>query len=140
MKNIAFIDGQNLYSGIKEVGFNIDHKKFRIYLKDKYKIDEVYYFLGFIKDEENPLYTNLQKAGFIVVFRKHSEMLAGNKKGNVDTDIVFEVMKSLIEEKDLGKILLVSGDGDYYKMVKYLIEKDKFINFIPNWKICFIFV
>ena len=129
-KNFAFIDGQNLYFGVRENGFTIDFKKFRKYLEDQYGVEEAYYFLGFIKGEENALYTNLQKVGFVLIFREHSELLAGKKKGNVDTDIVFEVMKSLIEEEDLGKILLVSGDGDYYKLVRYLIEKDRFLSIL----------
>ena len=135
-KNIAFIDGQNLYLGTKEIDLNIDFKRFRIYLKDKYKIDEAYYFLGFIKDSENELYSNLQKAGFIVIFKEHSELMAGNKKGNVDVEIVFEIMKKLLEEeKDFNKILLVSGDGDYKKLVDYLIKKDRFLKILfPNRK------
>ena len=32
----------------------------------------------------------------------------------------------IADEEKLGKIVLVSGDGDYIKMVKYLIEKNKF--------------
>jgi len=39
-------------------------------------------------------------------------------------DIVFEIMKRIIDEKDFNKIVLVSGDGDYIKLVKYLIEKE----------------
>lgn len=50
--------------------------------------------------------------------------MKGKKKGNVDVDIVFEVMKRIIDEKDFDSIVLVSGDGDYIKMVKYLIEKN----------------
>ena len=135
-KNIAFIDGQNLYLGTKEIDLNIDFKRFRIYLKDKYKIDEAYYFLGFIKDDENELYANLQKAGFIVLFKEHSELMAGKKKGNVDVEIVFEIMKKLLEEeRDFNKILLVSGDGDYKKLVDYLIKKDRFLKILfPNRK------
>ncbi len=135
-KNIAFIDGQNLYLGVKEIDLNIDFKRFRIYLKDKYKIDEVYYFLGFIKDNENELYANLQKAGFIVLFKEHSELMAGKKKGNVDVEIVFEIMKKLLEEKDnFEKILIIFGDGDYKKLVDYLIKKDRFLKILfPNKK------
>jgi uncharacterized LabA/DUF88 family protein len=33
------------------------------------------------------------------------------------------MMKNIIENKDFDKIVLVSGDGDYIKPVKYLIEK-----------------
>jgi uncharacterized LabA/DUF88 family protein len=57
------------------------------------------------------------------------------KKGNVDTDIVFEVMKNLIDNKDFNKIVLVSGDGDYKKLVDYLIGKNKFKKILfPNKK------
>jgi uncharacterized LabA/DUF88 family protein len=55
------------------------------------------------------LYSNLQEAGYILIFREHNKNFKGLKKGNVDTDIVFEIMKSLIE-KDFNKVVLVSGD------------------------------
>jgi len=52
----------------------------------------------------------------------------------VDTDIVFEIMKSLIEE-DFDKVVLVSGDGDYKKVVDYLVKKSKFEKILfPNKK------
>jgi hypothetical protein len=42
-KNYAFIDGQNLHLGTIKNGWKIDHKKLRVYLKDKYKIGELLY-------------------------------------------------------------------------------------------------
>lgn len=122
--NLAFIDGQNLHLGTTQSGWKIDHKKFRTYLKDKYHVHEAYYFLGYVTEEQQYLYNNLQKAGFIVLFREHSSALKGKKKGNVDSDIVFEVMKTLIERKDFTKILLVSGDGDYKKLVDFLVKRN----------------
>jgi uncharacterized LabA/DUF88 family protein len=69
------------------------------------------------------------------VFKEHNENLATEKKGNVDTDIVFEVMKNLIGNKNFEKVVLVSGDGDYKKLVNYLIKKDKFEKILfPNKK------
>ena len=123
--NIAYIDGQNLHLGTTQNNWKVDNKKFRIYLHDKYHIEEAYYCLGYTTEEQQDLYNNLQKAGFIVLFREHSSSLIGNKKGNVDTDIVFEIMKTLMERDDFNKILLVSGDGDYKKVVDYLIKKEK---------------
>lgn len=135
MKNIAFIDGQNLHLGTTSVEkWNIDYSRFRVYLKDKYHVQDAYYFLGFISEDQQKLYSNLQKAGFIVVFKEHKETFTGTKKGNVDTDIVFEIMKSLIDEK-FDKVVLVSGDGDYKKIVDYLIKKNKFAKILfPNKK------
>lgn len=123
--NIAFIDGQNLHLGTTENGWKVDLNKFRIYLKDKYQVDEAYYFLGYISEEQQDLYNNLQKSGFIIVFKKHISTLKGTKKGNVDTDVVFEVMKTLYENTDFHKIILVSGDGDYKKLVDHLIVKKR---------------
>ena len=116
-------------------GWKIDYSKFRIYLKDKYHVSEAYYFLGYVSETQQDLYNNLQKAGFIVSFKEHNPAMLAQKKGNVDTDIVFEIMKNLIDNKDFNKIVLVSGDGDYKKIVDYLIKKDKFEKIMfPNKK------
>lgn len=132
MKNIAFIDGQNLYLGAAEENWCPHHKKLRTYLRDKYSVEHAYYFLGYVSEDQQNLYKNLQKAGFIVIFKEHLENFKGKKKGNVDTDIVFEVLRNFIEEK-FDKIILVSGDGDYKKLVDYLIEKNVFEKILfPN--------
>lgn len=45
------------------------------------------------------------------------------------------MMRNVIENPELDKILLVSGDGDYFRTVKYLIEKDKFLHILfPSGK------
>jgi len=126
LQNVAFIDGQNLHLGTKEQGWAVNHKRLRTYLRDKYKIGEAYYFLGYVTEDYQELYDSLQKAGYILSFREHSSALKGMKKGNVDNDIVFGVMKKLIEDEPFGKVYLISGDGDYKKLVDYLIKKKKF--------------
>jgi uncharacterized LabA/DUF88 family protein len=134
-KNIAFIDGQNLHLGTMENGWKVNFKKLRIYLKENYLIGKAYYFIGYISEKEQELYNNLQEAGFIVIFKSHNQELQAKKKGNVDTDIVFEIMKNLIDNKDFDKIVLISGDGDYRKVVDYLISKNKFKKILfPNKK------
>jgi len=132
--NIAFIDGQNLYLGTAEENWKIDYKRFRIYLRDKYNIKDAYYYFGYLSEPQQNLYNQLQKAGFIIVFKEHMGSFKTQKKGNVDTDIVFEMMKNVIET-DFDKIVLVSGDGDYKKTVDYLIQKNKFEKILfPNKK------
>ena len=42
--NNAFIDGQNLYRGLD---WDLDYARFRVYLRDKYHIEEAYYFIGY---------------------------------------------------------------------------------------------
>lgn len=136
LNNIAFIDGQNLYFGLRKLQWQLDYKKFRVFLKDKYKIKKAYYYFGFIEENYQDLYENLQDAGFIVRFRNHNRKMISAKKGNVDTEIIFDVMKEFIESKEENsKIILVSGDGDYFKLVDFLIQKEKFVKLTyPNIK------
>ena len=124
--NLAFIDGQNLYFRCKEEGWAIDHLKFRTYLREKYNVIDAFYFLGFISEKEQDLYDSLQKAGFIITFKEHSPALKSHKKGNVDSDIIFNIMKKLVDKEELGKIFITSTDGDYKKVVDFLIEKNCF--------------
>ena len=132
MNNEAFIDGQNLYMGTKfaKNPWIINLLKFRIYLKDKFKVSRAYYFIGYYDSKHESLYDEITNAGFILVFRKHSKKSKAIKKGNVDTDIVFEIMKKFIEREKLDKVVLVSGDGDYYKLVDYLVKKNRFLKLI----------
>ncbi len=131
--NLAFIDGQNLHLGTIEDGWKVDLNKLRIYLKDKYSISNAFYFLGCKYPEHQDLYDNLNKAGFMIIFREHGRDQLAKKKGNVDCDIIFELMKSLIENQDFSKIVIISGDGDYKKMINYLIIKNRFEKILfPN--------
>lgn len=127
-RNVAFVDGQNLHMGTTKADkpWRVDLFRFHVYLQQKYTVDQAYYFLGFTQDNRQDLYDSIQKAGFILQFREHSSAMLGKKKGNVDTDIVFSVMKKLYRRENFDKIVLVSGDGDYRVMVDFLIEEDRF--------------
>ena len=139
MNNQAFIDGQNLYLGTEQTKptWHVDFKKFRIYLKEKYGVAEAYYFMGAYESttEARNLYNSLQRAGYILVFREHTESLLSKKKGNVDTDIVFTIMQKIADREKFGKVILVSGDGDYWRMVDYLIKKHKFAKLLSPSKV-----
>lgn len=135
ISNRAFIDGQNLYLGTTSarLSWTIDLRRFRVFLAEKYKVQQAYYFMGAYDPENQDLYNALQNYGYVVVFREHAGASLSHKKGNVDTDIVFEVMRELADREDFDKVILVSGDGDYWRMVDYLIKKNKFEKLlVPN--------
>lgn len=135
VSNNAYIDGQNLYMNTKAYGWSVDLSRFRVYLREKYHVEIAYYFLGAVDEAQQDLYENIQRAGFILMFREHSQSMIGKKKGNVDTDIVFHVMEKIAEREKFDRVVLVSGDGDYFKMVQYLIAKNKFEKLLaPNKK------
>lgn len=133
--NYAFIDSQNLNLGIRSLGWQLDYKKFRLYLKNKYNIQEAYLFIG--KTEGNQdLYTNLQQAGYILVFKPtvaYFEQGKKTMKGNVDAELVLYASAKLYSLYD--KAIIVSGDGDFYCLAEYLEEKRKLLRIVtPNRK------
>ncbi|KPK63661.1 hypothetical protein AMJ83_05515 [candidate division WOR_3 bacterium SM23_42] len=78
--NYAFIDSQNLHLSIREQGWNIDFRKFKNYLKDKYNITKAYLFIGYVAENQG-MYIQLQKYGFILVFKPTLVLPSGKPKG-----------------------------------------------------------
>jgi uncharacterized LabA/DUF88 family protein len=133
--NFAFIDGQNLYMGTNSEApaWEVDLAKFRNYLSRKYSVQKAYYFLGFVDESNQELYDSIQEAGFILKFKEHSSVMMSKKKGNVDTDIVFDIMKRMYKKEPFDKIVLVTGDGDYKMLVDFLIQEGRFEKILfPN--------
>jgi uncharacterized LabA/DUF88 family protein len=137
--NLAFIDAQNLHLGTLRSNepWKVDFYKFRTYLRKKYNVSEAYFFLGAVDETNEDMYNAIQKAGFILQFREHNQSMKGKKKGNVDTDIVFSIMKKLYKKEAPDKIILVSGDGDYFRLIKFLIDENRLGKILfPNGKRC----
>ncbi len=135
--NIAFVDGQNLYMGTKseENPWRVDFLKLRKYLFKKYYVKEIFYYMGYLDIKNKKVYDKIKDANFVLIKKEHNKLMVSDKKGNVDSDIIFDVMKKICENENFDKILLISGDGDYIKLVKYLIEKNKFEKILfPNKK------
>jgi uncharacterized LabA/DUF88 family protein len=121
MANYAFIDGQNLYKSVQELGWTLDYKKFRIYLKDKFKVEKAFLFIGRI-DKNEGLYAMLSDFGYLVIFKEVLKRKDGTLKGNVDSELVLETM---IQYNNYEKAIIVAGDGDYGCLVKYLNQNNK---------------
>lgn len=127
--NYAFIDSNNLNLAIQELGWKLDFKKFRVYLKDKYKIEKAYLFIGYLPENQE-LYTSLQEFGYVLIFKPVMRNNDGEVKGNVDAELV---MQAMIDYKKYDKALIVSNDGDFYCLVKYLYENQKLVRLLsPN--------
>lgn len=125
--NAAYIDGANLHKGMETLEWKFSYMRFRIWLKEKYGVEKAYLFLGFIPKYKD-LYSILQEYGYILVFKDVIFDGNGKAKGNCDADIVVHAMRSAYEDK-FEKAILVSSDGDYSPLVKFLKEKNK-IEFI----------
>jgi uncharacterized LabA/DUF88 family protein len=124
MNNHAYIDGANLHKGINSLGWVFDYKKFRVLLKEKYLVSQAYLFIGLIPKYKD-IYTKLQEAGYTLIFKEVVYDGDGNAKGNCDADLVLQAVKDAYEE-NFNKAVLVSSDGDYAGLVKFLMDKNKF--------------
>jgi uncharacterized LabA/DUF88 family protein len=122
-RNFAYIDGANLHKGIGSLGWKIDYRRFRVWLTEKYCVERAYIFIGLIPKYKD-LYTFLQEAGFTLIFKETIYDGEGKIKGNCDADLVLHAVKDVFES-DLDKMVIVSSDGDYAAMVKFLNERKK---------------
>ncbi|MDP1718950.1 MAG: NYN domain-containing protein [bacterium] len=71
------------------------------------------------------MYTRLQEAGFTLIFKEVVYDNEGKVKGNCDAGLVLKATRDTYENS-FEKAILVSSDGDYAGLVKFLQEKEKF--------------
>ncbi len=119
--NYAFIDSQNVNLGVEELGWKLDFRKFRIYLREKYSVKIAHLFIGYLPENKN-LYSSLQKYGYLLVFKPVMKDDKGEPKGNVDADLVLQAM---VDFDDYHKAVIVTSDGDFYSLVEYLYKNRK---------------
>ena len=121
--NYAYIDAANLHSATEGLGWKLDYKKFRVLLSEKYGVVNAYIFIGLI-DKYAGLYVYLQECGFILVFKEVIYDSNKKPKGNCDADLVLQVTRDAYENK-FSQSIIVSSDGDYAGLVKFLLENKK---------------
>ena len=158
--NYAFIDSQNLNLGVQKMGWKMDWHKLRLWLAEKYGVTHAYMFIGYMQENES-LYEQMYAHGFLVVLKPTLEIKApgsdrlksdtsapqsakpgekqGQKteepekslvKGNIDADLVLYAMKEL---PNYDKAIIVSGDGDFFALVEYLIQQGRLLKLMtPN--------
>ena len=134
--NYAFIDGANLHKGMASLGWELDYKRFRVWLSEKYGVKVAYIFIGLISKYKE-LYKYLQESGFTLVFKEVIYDGTGKPKGNCDADLVLQTTRYTYEDK-FKKAVVVASDGDYSGLVKFLQEKNKLLSIISpsNEKKC----
>lgn len=124
----------------------MDWRKFRQYLDKQYNVKHAYLFIGYMAEYE-PLYEQMHDLGYNIVLKPVVDPSADGKengskgadsgkkiavKGNVDADLVLFAMKEL---PNYDKAIIVSGDGDFYGLIEYLVEQGKLLHVMaPNWQ------
>jgi len=138
----AFIDSQNLNLGTKKDiirhgkkiyhGWQLNFKKFRIYLQSKFHVSKALLFIGYIS-ENRELYSELKSFGYELVFKETVKDSFGKPKGNIDAELVLH--SATVEYKNYDKAVIVSGDGDFACLHRFLEGNNELHKvIIPNKK------
>lgn len=123
----AFVDASNIiYRNSDNDPWKIDLKKLLKYLRERFGASRVIYYGGV--DQHNAiqarLYRQLEKWGYELRLNpiKRFTNSRGERytKADVDARLAFEAMK-LIKEYD--RAVFLTGDGDFYWLLEYLLEK-----------------
>lgn len=129
-----YIDGNNLYRAAKELGFEVDYKKFRGWLRQKYNATSIYLFIGLVPSRTS-FYEHLQECGFILIF-KQTVSVDGVIKGNCDAELVLKTTSDFYT-KSFDLCVIVTGDGDFGCLVEFLVKNSVLHTLVaPNKNKC----
>jgi uncharacterized LabA/DUF88 family protein len=91
-------------------------------LSERFEVEKAQLFIGLVPGNTS-LYQYLQTSGFELIFKDTIEMKDGNRKGNVDAELVLQA--AAIEFNNYDNAVIVSGDGDFACLVDFLQKRDK---------------
>src|SRR5215218_7395156 len=119
-----FIDGANLYSAAKALGFDIDYRKLLEEFKKRSVLVRAYYYTALVENEEyspiRPLVDWLDYNGYRLVTKPAREYTdsQGRKRwrGDMDVEIAVDMMEMAQAHAD--HLVLFSGDGDFRAVVE----------------------
>jgi uncharacterized LabA/DUF88 family protein len=123
-----FIDGANLYSTAKTIGFDIDYKRLLKEFQTRGEMLRAFYYTAVVEDQEfssiRPLVDWLDYNGFTLVTKSAREYVdsQGRKRwrGDMDVDLAVDMME-LADRVD--HVVLFSGDGDFRRLVEAMQRK-----------------
>ena len=118
-----FIDGANLYSASRSLGFDVDYRNLLAFFRARANVVRAYYYSAVIDTEEysplKPLTDWLAYNGYTLVTKPAREYADANGrrrvKGNMDIELAIDMLE-LAPRMDHA--VLFSGDGDFRRLVE----------------------
>ncbi len=123
-----FIDGSNLYSAARSLGFDIDYRRLLDQFSEKGRLIRAFYYTALVEDQEyspmRPLVDWLDYNGYTMVTKPTKEFTDafGRRKikGNMDIELAIDMLEMA---QHLDHIVLFSGDGDFRRLVEAVQRK-----------------
>ena len=118
-----FIDGANLYSAARGLGFDIDYRRLLGQFRLSARLIRAYYYTALIEDQEyspiRPLVDWLDYNGYTMVTKPTKEFTdsMGRRriKGNMDIELAIDMLEMA---EHIDHAILFSGDGDFRRLVE----------------------
>jgi uncharacterized LabA/DUF88 family protein len=118
-----FIDGANLYSAARSLGFDIDYKRLLTLFQGKGRLIRAFYYTALIEEQDyspiRPLIDWLDYNGYTMVTKPVKEFTdaAGRRKakGSMDIELAIDMLEM---SERLDHIVLFSGDGDFRRLIE----------------------
>jgi uncharacterized LabA/DUF88 family protein len=118
-----FIDGSNLRSAARTLGFDIDYRRLLNEFESRGALLRAFYYTCVIEDQENssirPLIDWLGYNGYTVVTKAMKEFFDPNRrrriKGGIDIELAVNAMEMAHQ---IDEMVLFSGDGDFRRLVE----------------------
>ncbi|MEP0707109.1 LabA-like NYN domain-containing protein [Parvibaculum sp.] len=134
-----FIDGANLYSAARGLGFDIDYKRLLDHFRGKGTLIRAFYYTALLEDQEysplRPLIDWLDYNGYAVVTKPAKEFTDANGrrriKGNMDIELAIDALE--IADK-LDHMILFSGDGDFRRLVDAVQRRGKRVTVVSTMR------
>ena len=132
-----FIDGANLYSAARALGFDIDYRRLLKVFREKGHLVRAYYYTALVEDQEyspiRPLIDWLDYNGYTMVTKPAKEFTdaMGRRKikGNMDIELAIDVLEMA---EHLDHVILFSGDGDFRSLVAAVQAKGRRVTVIST--------
>lgn len=123
-----FVDGANLYSAARGLGFDIDYRKLLELFSSQGRLVRAFYYTALVDEMEyspiRPLVDWLDYNGYTLVTKPTKEFTdaMGRRKikGNMDIELAIDVMEM---SAHVDHIFLLSGDGDFRRLVEAVQRK-----------------
>lgn len=122
-RTALFIDGANLYSASRHLGFDIDYRDLLGYFRARCQLVRAYYYSALLDTEEysplRPLTDWLAYNGYSLVTKPAREFTdaSGRRriKGNMDVELAVDMLEMAPR---IGHAVLFSGDSDFRSLVE----------------------
>ncbi len=132
-----FIDGSNLYSAARALGFDIDYKKLLSEFASRGKLVRAFYYTALMENEEyspiRPLVDWLDYNGYSLVTKPTKEYTdaTGRRKikGNMDIELAVDAMEIAA---NVDHLVIFSGDGDFRRLTEALQRQGKRVSIVST--------